>query len=66
MRNVRVVRIYLLGYTLLIIGALLTLWQGGVLSHLSTVWVLAVLVVAVGLGILLFLTAGKPALPRED
>ena len=62
----RIVRIYLLGYTLLIIGALFTLWQGGVLSHLSTVWVLEVLVVAVGLGILLFLTAGKPALPRED
>ena len=62
----RFVRIFLLGYTLLIIGALSTLWQGGVLSHLSTVWVLAALVVAVGFGITLFLSAGRPALPRQD
>ncbi len=40
----RFVSIYLLGYFLLVVGALFALWQGGVLQHLSPVWILASLV----------------------
>ena len=56
----RLVRIYLSGYFLLIIGTLIALWYGDVLRHLSPVWVLAGLVVAVGFGIMLSISAGKP------
>ena len=48
------------GYFLLIISALAALWYGGVLGRLSTGWVVIGLVIAVGLGVMLFLTAGKP------
>jgi hypothetical protein len=58
---VRLVRVYLSGYFLLVLGTLIALWYGDVLRHLSPVWVLASLVVAVGLGIMLSITAGKPA-----
>lgn len=61
----RFLSVYLLGYVLLIIGALAALWQGGVLQRLSPVWVLASLVVATGFGIMLSLSAGKPDITRD-
>jgi hypothetical protein len=61
----RFVNIYLIGYFLLVIGALAALWYGGVLRHISPVWVIIGLVVAVGLGIMLSISAGKPEITRE-
>ena len=61
----RFVNVYLIGYVVLIIGALLALWYGGVLRHVSPVWVLIVLVIAAGLGIMLSVSAGKPEITRE-
>ncbi len=61
----RFVSVYLLGYFLLISGALFALWQGGVLQRLSPVWVLASLVMATGLGIMLAISAGKPDIARD-
>ena len=56
----RLVTVYLSGYFLLIIGALTSLWYGGVLGHLSPGWVISGLVVAIGLGVVLFATAARP------
>jgi hypothetical protein len=61
----RFVNIYLVGYVLLVIGALLALWKGGVLAHVSAVWVLIGLVIAAGLGIMLSVSMGKPDITRE-
>jgi hypothetical protein len=61
----RFVNIYLIGYFLLVLGALAALWYGGVLQHLSMVWVLIGLIIAVGLGIMLAISAGKPEITRE-
>jgi hypothetical protein len=61
----RFVNIYLIGYFLLVIGALAALWYGGVLRHVSAVWVLIGLVIAIGLGIMLSISAGKPEITRE-
>jgi hypothetical protein len=61
----RFVNVYLIGYCILIVGALLALWYGGVLRHVSPVWVLIGLVIAVGLGIMLSISAGKPEITRE-
>jgi hypothetical protein len=61
----RFVNIYLVGYFLLVIGALAALWYGGVLRQLSPMWVLIGLVVAVGLGIMLSVSAGKPNITHD-
>jgi hypothetical protein len=56
---------YLVGYFILLIGALAALWYGGVLSHVSSAWVVIGLVIAVGLGIMLSVSGGKPEITRE-
>jgi hypothetical protein len=61
----RCVHIYLAGYFLLLIGARAALWYGGVLSHLSPIWITIGLVIAIGLGIMLAVSAGKPEITRE-
>lgn len=52
----RLVSIYLTCYFLLVLGALVALWTGGVLQHLPVLWVIIGLAIAVGLGMLLALT----------
>ena len=61
----RFVNVYLVGYFLLVVGALLALWYGGVLRHVSPIWILIGLVIAIGLGIMLSISAGKPEITRE-
>jgi len=61
----RFVHVFLVGYFLLVIGALLALWYGGVLRHLSPVWIIISLVIALGLGLMLAISAGKPEITRE-
>jgi hypothetical protein len=63
--GMRFVHVFLVGYFLLVIGALLALWYGGVLRHLSPVWILISLVIALGLGLMLAISAGKPEITRE-
>ena len=62
----RFVNIYLIGYFLLVIGALAALWYGGVLRQVSPVWIIIGLVIAVGLGVMLSVSAGKPEITRES
>jgi hypothetical protein len=61
----RFVNIYLIGYFLLVLGALAALWYGGVLRHISAGWIAIGLVIAFGLGIMLAVSAGKPEITRE-
>ena len=61
----RYVHLYLVGYFILIVGALAALWYGGVLRHISATWVVIGLVIAVGLGVMLAISAGKPEITRE-
>jgi hypothetical protein len=61
----RFINMYLVGYFILILGALAALWYGGVLRHVSPVWVVIGLVIAVGLGIMLSVSGGKPEITRE-
>jgi len=57
----RFVNIYLVGYFLLVIGAVLALWQAGVLNGVSPVWIAIGLLIAVGLGIMLAVSSGRPS-----
>lgn len=61
----RYVHIYLIGYTILLLGALAALWYGGALQHIPAGWLIIGLVIAVGLGIMLAVSAGKPEITRE-
>ena len=63
--TMRFINMYLAGYFLLLIGALAALWYGGVLRQVSPVWVIIGLVIAVGLGIMLSVSGGKPEISRE-
>ena len=61
----RFVNIYLIGYFILIVGALMALWYGGALSHISAMWVLIGLVIAIGLGVMLAVSSGKPEITSD-
>ncbi|HSL20788.1 MAG TPA: hypothetical protein VK886_04580 [Vicinamibacterales bacterium] len=61
----RFVNIYLIGYFILVVGAILALWQAGVLTRISGTWVAIGLLIAIGLGIMLAVSAGKPDITRE-
>jgi len=61
----RFINMYLFGYFVLLIGAVAALWQGGVLKHVSPIWIVIGLVIAVGLGIMLSVSSGKPEITRE-
>ena len=61
----RFINMYLIGYFILLGGAVAALWYGGVLSQVSPVWVVIGLAIAVGLGIMLSVSGGKPEITRE-
>ena len=61
----RFINMYLIGYFVLLAGAVAALWYGGVLRHVSPVWVVIGLVIAVGLGIMLSVSGGKPEITKE-
>lgn len=53
--------LYLGGYFLLVLGAVLALWQAGILDEIPGVWLAIGGVIAVGLGIMLAVASGRPA-----
>jgi len=61
----RLINMYLVGYFILLIGAVAALWYGGVLNNVSPVWVVIGLTIAVGLGVMLSVSSGKPEITRE-
>ena len=61
----RFIHLYLIGYFVLIIGAAMALWQSGVFARMGPVWIAISLVIALGLGIMLAVTMGKPTVTRE-
>jgi hypothetical protein len=58
----RFVHLYLIGYFVLIAGALLALWRAGVLARLDPLWIAIGLIIALGLGIILAVTSGRPTI----
>ncbi len=49
----RFLKLYLVGYFILLLGAGLALWQAGVLRNIPVMWLVIAAVVAVGFGIML-------------
>ncbi len=61
----RFIHLYLIGYFLLVAGAGLALWQAGVLAHVGAIWIAISMIIVLGLGIMLAVTAGKPTVTRD-
>jgi hypothetical protein len=61
----RFIHLYLVGYFVLVVGAVLALWQSGALAKVSGIWIAIGVVIAVGLGIMLAVSSGKPEITRE-
>jgi hypothetical protein len=57
---VQFINLYLIGYVILIVGGVLALWYAGILQAIAPAWIAIGLVIAVGLGIMLSVSAGKP------
>ena len=55
----RFIHLYLLGYSLLVIGAGLALWQAGILARISPTWLVISAIIVIGLGILLAATSTR-------
>jgi hypothetical protein len=62
---VRFIHLYLIGYFVLVVGAVLALWQAGVLARISAVWLGISMLIVFGLGIMLAVTAGKPTITND-
>lgn len=61
----RFIHLFLVGYVVLVIGVALALWKSGVLAHVSPVWVAIGVIVAIGLGIMMAVSSGKPEITSE-
>jgi hypothetical protein len=61
----RFIHLYLVGYCLLVLGLGLALWQTGVLHRVAPIWIGIGALVAVGLGIMLSVRSGRPAITEE-
>lgn len=59
------INMYLVGYVILVLGVALALWQSGILGRISGMWIAIGAVIAVGLGIMLSVSSGKPDITRE-
>ena len=61
----RFIHLYLIGYFLLLVGAGLALWKAGVLARIGGIWIAIGCIIALGLGVMLSVSAGKPTVTRE-
>lgn len=61
----RFIHLYLIGYCFLVLGAVLALWQTGVLQRVAPIWIGIGALIAVGLGIMLSVRSGKPSISEE-
>ena len=56
--TMRFMTLYLVGYFLLLLGAVLALWQAGVLKDIPGVWLAIGAIIAIGFGIMLAVVSG--------
>ena len=62
----RFLKLYLIGYFVLLFGAAWALWQAGVMQQIPGVWIGIAAVIAVGFGIMLAVASGRPAVAVRE
>ena len=58
----RFIHLYLVGYVILVLGVILALWKTGVLERMTPIWIVIMALVAIGMGIMLSVSSGKPSI----
>ena len=58
--HMKFINMYLIGYFVLVVGICLALWQSGALNSVGPVWIGIGALVAVGIGIMMAVSSGKP------
>jgi integral membrane sensor domain MASE1 len=61
----RFIKLFLVGYVVMVLGIGLALWQTGVLGRLAPIWIGVGILLAVGVGIMLSVSSGKPTITSE-
>ena len=64
--TMRFIHLFLVGYFILALEIGLALWQTGVLSHVAPIWIGVGALVAIGVGIMLSVSSGKPTVTEEE
>jgi phage-related protein len=64
--GMRFLKLYLVGYFILLLGAGLALWQSGLLRQIPGIWLAIGAIVAVGFGIMLAVASGRPAVTTRE
>ena len=59
-------RLYLIGYFILLAGAVLALWQSGILRQIPGVWLAIGLLIAIGLGVVLAVSSTTPVVTTRE
>ena len=59
-------RMYLVGYIILLGGLIAALWKLGVLERVGSVWTAIGLVIAIGLGVMLSVSVGETKTVEVD
>jgi len=59
------IHLFLVGYFVLVVGITMALWQTGVLKRMSPIWIVIGVTVAVGVGIMMSVSSGKPDITSE-
>ena len=62
----RYLKLYLIGYFILLLGAGLALWQSGILRQIPGIWLTIGALIAVGFGIMLAVASGRPAVTTRE
>jgi hypothetical protein len=62
----RFLKLYLLGYFVLLFGAGWALWESGILRQIPNVWIAIGALIAVGFGIMLAVATGRPAVTTRE
>jgi hypothetical protein len=61
----RFINLYFVGYLVFVIGVVLALWRADVLDRMGPMWVVIGLVIAIGIGLMFAVSAGKPTVTRD-
>ena len=59
------IHLYLIGYFVLVVGAIMALWHAGALAHIGAMWIAIGIIIALGLGIMLAVSSAKPTITRD-
>jgi hypothetical protein len=62
----RFLKLYLVGYFVLLLGAAWTLWESGILDEIPGVWIAIGAVIAVGLGLMLAVASARPSITARE